>query len=101
MLDDLRQLMKQNWRQRGRVYLVTAGSLTLAMTVFGFDPVGQAAGGASLWLAFSMGVLALVSRAVLPAAMVTEKPKPVAPPAKKIDRHSHDLESRNLHVRRA
>ena len=55
MLDDLRQLMKQSWRRRGRVYLVTAGALTLAMTAFGFDPVGQAAGGASLWLAFSMG----------------------------------------------
>jgi hypothetical protein len=100
MLDDLRQLMKQSWRQRARVYLVTAGALTLAMTAFGFDPVGQAAGGSSLWLAFAAGVLALVSRAMLPAATaVTEKP--AAPAETKIDRHTHDLESRNLQARRA
>ena len=97
MLDDMRQLMKQSWRQRGRVYLVTASALTLAMTAIGFDPVGQVAGGASLWLAFSTGVLALVNRALLPAAAVTEKP---AAPEIKIDRHTHDLESRNLHARR-
>ena len=100
MLDDLRQLMKQSWRRRGRVYLVTAGALTLAMTAFGFDPVGQAAGGASLWLAFSMGVLALVSRALLPAAAVIA-PKPAATAEQNMDRHTHDLESRNLQSRRA
>jgi hypothetical protein len=102
MLNDLRQITKQGWRQRARVYLVTTGALALAMFAFGFDPVEQSASGASLWVAFAAGILALLGRAKLPAVTPQAlKPTVVAEPsAPKIDRHAHDLESRNLNATR-
>ena len=107
MLEALRNLLVLPVRARVRIYLIAVGALVATMTLFGFDPVGQTSSGAALWLAFSVGVLALTGRVVMPVKAAPEpvwQPKPqtsrlVLPsmPAPLMrSRHNEDLETRNL-----
>jgi hypothetical protein len=100
MLDDLRKLMRQDGSQRARLYGLSAGAVALAMSLFDVDLAAQ--GGAPLWLAFSAGVLALISRALVSGTAEPASPEPAAPipmRATAEQRHERDLATRNLNAR--
>ncbi len=88
MLNGLRQLASASLWHRAKTYLFSAGALTACLTLAKFDPVKRV-GDAGWWIAFAIGVLAVVSRAVAPAKTIVEYPVGQA-------RHEEDLAKRSL-----
>jgi hypothetical protein len=88
MLNGLRQLSSASLRHRAKTYLFSAGALTACLTLAKFDPVKRV-DDAGWWIAFAIGVVAVVSRAVTPAKTIVEPPVSQA-------RHEEDLLKRSL-----